>query len=58
MEGTKKWIVILINLVLFIAFMALVIVGQKTIEVKGLVMQLVGLAGILALIYVYNRKYQ
>lgn len=34
------------------------IVGQKTIEVKGLVMQLVGLAGILALIYVYNRKYQ
>ncbi|MCI9416063.1 MAG: hypothetical protein HFI82_01450 [Eubacterium sp.] len=58
MEGTKKWIVILINLVLFIACMALVIVGQKTIEVKGLVMQLVGLAGILALIYVYNRKYQ
>ena len=58
MEGNKKWIVILINLVLFIACMALVIVGQKTIEVKGLVMQLVGLAGILALIYVYNRKYQ
>ncbi len=58
MEGTKKRIVILINLVLFIACMALVIVGQKTIEVKGLVMQLVGLAGILALIYVYNRKYQ
>ena len=58
MEGTKNWIVILINFVLFIACMALVIVGQKTIEVKGLVMQLVGLAGILALIYVYNRKYQ
>lgn len=58
MEENKKWIVVLINAVLFIICMALVIVGQRRIEAMGLVMQLIGLAGILALIYLYNRKYQ
>lgn len=58
MEENKKWIVVLINAVIFIACMALVIVGQRRIEAAGLVMQLVGLVGILVLIYLYNKKYQ
>ncbi len=58
MEENKKWIVVLINAVLFIACMALVIVGQRRIEATGLIMQLTGLVGILVLIYLYNRKYQ
>lgn len=58
MEENKKWIVVLINAVIFIACMALVIVGQRRIEATGLIMQLVGLVGILVLIYLYNRKYQ
>ncbi|MCI8785374.1 MAG: hypothetical protein HFI84_01795 [Eubacterium sp.] len=58
MEENKKWIVVLINTVLFIACMALVIAGQRRIEAAGLIMQMVGLVGILLLIYFYNRKYQ
>ena len=58
MEENKKWIVVLINTVLFIACMALVIVGPRRIEAAGLIMQMVGLVGILLLIYFYNRKYQ
>lgn len=58
MEENKKWIVVLINTVLFIACMALVIAGQRRIEAVGLIMQMVGLVGILLLIYFYNRKYQ
>lgn len=58
MEENKKWIVVLINAALFLICMALVIVGQRRIEAAGLIMQLIGLAGILTLIYLYNRKYQ
>ena len=56
MEENKKWIVLLINAALFLICMALVIVGQRRIEAAGLIMQLIGLAGILTLIYLYNRK--
>lgn len=56
MEENKKWIVVLINTVLFIACMALVIVGQRRIEAAGLIMQMVGLVGILLLIYFYKDR--
>lgn len=58
MEENKKWIVVLINAALFVICMALVIAGQRRIEATGLIMQLIGLTGILTLIYLYNRKYQ
>lgn len=58
MEENKKWIVVLINVALFVICMALVIAGQRRIEATGLIMQLIGLTGILTLIYLYNRKYQ
>ena len=58
MEENKKWIGILINAVLVIVCIALVIIGQRRIEAAGLVMQMIGLAGILVLLYMYNRKYQ
>ena len=44
--------------VLFVFFLVLIFVGQKTISLANLGIMLIGLAGLLALLYVYNRKYK
>ena len=46
----------IILLIIFVVCIALIIIGQKNIGASGLVMELVGLAGLLALLYLYNRK--
>ena len=48
----------IILLVIFVVCIALIIIGQKNIGVTGLVMELIGLAGLLVLLYHYNRKYK
>ena len=48
----------IILLVIFVVCIALIIIGQKNISVTGLVMELIGLAGLLVLLYLYNRKYR
>lgn len=48
----------LIMVIVFIVCLALVIIGQKTISVTGLVTQLVGLIGLLTLLFIYNHKYK
>jgi len=48
---------ILIKVVLFIFCLALIIVGQKTVGKLELGLMLIGLAGLLGLLYDYNRKY-
>ncbi len=58
MEGNKKWIMIIVCTALVALCLALVIVGQRTISVSGLGLQLAGLAGILLLLYLYNKRYQ
>ena len=58
MEENKKWIVGIIAAVLFIICIALVVAGQRRIEAAGLAMQLVGLCGILAMLFAYNQKYK
>ncbi len=57
-EQSRKWIVGILAAVCLIICIALVIVGQRRIEAAGLMMQLVGLAGILVLIGLYNKKYK
>lgn len=42
----------------FIVCMALIIVGQKTISLGNLGLMVVGLGGLLVLLYLYNRKYK
>lgn len=37
---------------------ALVIYGQKTVGIPYLGIQLVGVAGLLTLLYIYNRRYR
>lgn len=43
--------------VIFVICVALIIVGQKSIGAAGLLTMVAGLAGLLALLFVYNRKY-
>lgn len=45
-------------LVIFIVCLALIIIGQKNISVTGLSMELIGLVGLLVLLFLYNRKYK
>ena len=48
----------IILLIIFVVCIALIIIGQKNIGASGLVMELVGLAGLLALAFLYDRKYR
>ena len=53
-----KHIIRVLYLLVFIASMALIITGQRHIGPAGLLTMLAGLAGILVLLYLYNKKYQ
>lgn len=55
MSNTVKNVIMLI---VFIVSIALVIVGQRHIGVPGLVKELVGLVGLLSVLYAYNRRYR
>ena len=48
----------IIMLVVFIVSLALIVVGQKNISAMGLAMELIGLVGLLTLLFLYNRKYK
>lgn len=52
-----KYIIRIIYLLIFIASMVLIVTGQRNIRHTGLLTMLVGLAGILVLLYLYNKKY-
>ncbi|MCI9315226.1 MAG: hypothetical protein HFI57_09665 [Lachnospiraceae bacterium] len=53
-----KYVIRLLYLLIFIGCIALVITGQHTIGPGGLGVMLLGLLGILVLLYHYNSKYQ
>ena len=53
-----KWITRILSVAVFIVGVALVVIGQRMIGPAGLSIMLVGPAGILLLLYLYNRKYQ
>lgn len=53
-----KWIIRILYLLVFVVSMALIVTGQRNIGPAGLLTMIVGLAGILILLYLYNRKYQ
>ena len=53
----KKSIEIIIGLLLVIAFLAMIIIGQKKVTGLSLGLMLLGLAGLVILLYLYNRKY-
>jgi len=53
-----KHVIRLLYLIVFIVSMTLIITGQRNIGPAGLLTMLVGLVGILVLLYLYNKKYQ
>ncbi|MDE6916903.1 MAG: hypothetical protein K2P39_08925 [Lachnospiraceae bacterium] len=53
-----KYVIRLLYLVVFIVSMVLIVTGQRNIGPAGLMTMLVGLIGILVLLYIYNKKYQ
>ncbi|MEG1519525.1 MAG: hypothetical protein RR458_00935 [Clostridia bacterium] len=55
---TKKILITIALVVVFIASVALVIYGQQNIGYLGLGLMLLGLGGILVLLYLYNRQFK
>ncbi|MBR6770134.1 MAG: hypothetical protein IKM28_02635 [Lachnospiraceae bacterium] len=53
----NKWIKIILNIIIFIVCIALICIGQKNIGPAGLGTMIVGLGGLLFLMYSYNKKY-
>lgn len=53
-----KWLTRLLYLTVFVIGPALIVVGQRRIGPIGLLLMVMGLAGILLLLYLYNRKFQ
>ena len=47
-----------ILLVVFAVCVGLVIIGQRNISLTGLAMELIGLVGLLVLLFLYNRTYK
>lgn len=54
----NKWIERILCLVIFIVCIALIVTGQRTIGVRNLLQMLVGLAGVLGLLFYYNKRHQ
>lgn len=57
-ENGKKLLLGILIAVVFVVCIAVVIVGQRKIGPSGLLMMLVGLAGLLVLLWLYNRQYK
>ncbi|MEG0469018.1 DUF6903 family protein [Amedibacillus sp. YH-ame6] len=44
--------------IIFIISIVLIFIGQKNVGYTGLMVELLGLAGILGILYTYNRRYK
>lgn len=53
----KQTLITIVKVILFIVFVGLVIYGQQTVGRIYLLIQLLGLAGIIFLLWDYNRKF-
>ncbi|WP_296063632.1 DUF6903 family protein [uncultured Mediterraneibacter sp.] len=57
-ERTKKIITAIIVIAIFVVCIGLIVVGQRNIGPKGLLTEIVGLAGLVGLLAFYNSKYK
>ncbi len=57
-ESGKKVLIGILVAIVFCVCIALVIVGQKNIGLQGLGLELIGLAGLIILLGIYNKQYQ
>ncbi len=49
---------VILSILVLLVCLAMVVLGQRNVGYQGLVIQLLGLAGLLVLLYVYNRKHR
>lgn len=57
-EYLKKKLLVILSLVIIILCVALVIIGQRqTGQLSGLGLEMLGLIGILIILYIYNKPY-
>lgn len=54
---TKERLLVVIKLIIGVLCLSLIIFGQKNIGLTGSGLMLLGLAGLLALLYSYNKKF-
>jgi len=47
---------IVINIIAFIVFLSMIIIGQRNIGIPGLCIMLLGLTGLLTQLFLYNKK--
>lgn len=52
-----KWLKTILNIVIFVISIGLICTQQKNVGPAGLGLMVVGLAGILFLLYNYNKQY-
>lgn len=57
-EQGKKILLGILVAIIFCICIALVVIGQRNIGLDGLGMELLGLAGLIVLLWLYNRKYK
>ena len=57
-EKGKKIVIGLVILAVFAVCLLLVIIGQRNVGPQGLATMLVGLAGLIVLLWLYNRQYK
>lgn len=57
-EYTKKLLVGILVAIVFVVCVAMVIIGHRNIGLAGLGVQMSGLAGLIVLLWLYNRQYK
>lgn len=58
MENKTKTLAVILKCIALVICLGLVVAGQKSIDYRGVSQMLIGLCGILFLLYLYNRKYR
>lgn len=57
-ERSKKWLTGILIALVFCVCIALVVIGQRHVGLDGLGLELLGLAGLIVLLWLYNRQYR
>lgn len=57
-EKMKKTITWVVAIVVFVASIILTVAGQRKVGPEGLAMMMAGLAGLIFLLWYYNRQYK
>lgn len=57
-ERMKNIVTTILSIIFFAVCIALVVIGQRNIGPQGTLVMLLGLAGLILLLYRYNRKFK